>query len=611
MNDIRRQIATAVADTLGTDPAAVEIEVPENPEHGDYATNAAMRAAGDRGQQPRALAEEVADQLQDADIEGLEDVSVAGPGFINFRVDHGTLGAAIIDGVGDLPEQDPEKIVVEHTSPNPNKPLHMGTMRCAILGDTIARIGSALGHEIEVQDLINDLGRQSASTVYAYQEFLDELEDEERAQKDDFWIGRLYSIAAEHLEEDEAESNRVDAVIQAIEDGDTELAALKDEIVEKSVTGQLQTAFRSNVFYDALIFERDIVGSDLYDNGLEMIKDLDRVRTVEDGEDEGCIVIDIEDFEEELGDLKKPYKILIRSDGTATYVAKDIALSLWKFGVVDTDMGFGEFLEQPNGEALWTSGGEQDRSFGDADRVINVIGAEQKYPQKIIKYSLDSMGFTDEAANFDHMHFKFVYLPGRVAYSGRKGNWVGKHGDAVLDRAHELAREEVEQRHDDLPEDEIEDIAEQVAIAAVRYFILKFTREKEIHFSFEKALDWEGDSGPYLLYSTARANSILRKSDRSDPDFGRVEADEAYALLRRLERFPQMVERAFEDQEPAKLATYLKRLSEDFNSFYHGCPVLDAGDDELVESRLALTRAFAGTMEQGLDLIGIQPLTQM
>lgn len=625
--ELEKLVQTNVAEH--DEDVSVTLETPDNLEHGDYTTTVALELGSRLGQNPREFAEELVEDLELPEY--VEDVSIAGPGYINFHVDKTDLGQEILESVQDISfEGKDEKVVVEHTSPNPNKPLHMGTMRCAILGDTIARIAETLGYDVEVQNLINDLGRQSATTVYAYRNFLDELSEEDKAEKADFWVGLLYSKAAQHLKMNIEDNNHVDKIIREIEeaahapggaaqstngeadgaDGGNEAAELKNELVEKSVRGQLSTAFRSDVFYDAVVFEQDIVSSGLYEEGLEKLKQMDRVYEAKNREDKGCIVLDISDFEEELGELQKPYKILIRSDGTATYVAKDIVLTLWKFGILDADMGFYEFAEQPNGETLWSSGGAAEKDFGDADRIINVIGAEQKYPQKIIQYSLKALGFQDAFEHFNHMHFKFVYLPGRVAYSGREGNWVGKHGDAVLDRAHELALEEVRERHSDMDAETQEDIAEHVAIAAVRYFLLKFTREKDINFSFEKALDWEGDSGPYLLYSIARAHGILKKAG-GNGTFNTFENDVEYELARVLEGYMPVVEDTFAQEEPAKLAHYLKHLAETFNSFYHNSPVLQAEDDDLKQSRIALVQAFATVMEHGLSLLGIQPLEEM
>ncbi|MCJ7450731.1 MAG: arginine--tRNA ligase [Candidatus Nanohaloarchaeota archaeon QJJ-9] len=606
MYNAKEEIAEELEKFFGIDVSLNDIEIPE-PEHGDFAYPA-MKAAAELGRNPRELAEEAVEALEEKlDVDRIE---VAGPGYVNFYLDRSKFVKNILEHTRDLGfDSREEKVVVEHTSPNPNKPLHMGTMRCAVLGDTIARISDFLGYDVEVQDYINDLGRQSARSVYAYRNFFEELPEEDRSKKADFWVGQLYSKAGQHIEENPSEEEKVSEIIQEIEKGGNDTAELKDELVGKSLRGQLETAYRSNVFYDLLIFEKDVVASDLLDKAMDKLKRLDEVYEVEEGEDKGCLVINLSKFESELGEMKKPYKILLRSDGTATYTAKDIAFTMWKFGLLNHEFGYKKFDEQPSGDCLWSTGGEEEKSFGDAGKVINVVGAPQKFPMKVIKYSLKALGYEEAAEKFSHMHFKFVYLPGKVAYSGRKGNWVGKHGDAVLEKARELALEEIQDRYD-FDEDKEEEIAEKVGTAAVRYFLLKYTREKDIDFSFEKALDWEGDSGPYLLYSVARAYGIEEKAD-VEPEFTRYEHEVEYELAREIERFESVVERSFEAEEPAKLCYYLKEMAETFNSFYHKCPVKGADDEALASSRMALVHGYINVMEEGLSLLGIESLEEM
>ena len=498
LDKIKKHLAEQLTEILNHEIQMQELEVPDA-EFGDLAFPA-MKISAQNDTEVHEVLEEVKNHLELSEV---KDVKLEGPGYINFYLDRTKIGKEVINKDVKKSKEKDEKVIVEHTSPNPNKPLHMGTMRCAVLGDTVANIAKYLGYEVEVQDYINDLGRQSARTVYAHENFKGQLDEEDLKEKDDFWIGKLYSQAGTHLEENPDDEEKVQKVIQEIEEGDNQTSKLKDEIVEKSLKGQLQTAYKTNIFYDLIAYERDTVKSGLLEEAVSKLKELDTVYKVDEGDEEGCIVIDLSEYEEQIGEMKKPHKVLFRSDGTATYTAKDIALTMWKFGIIESNFQYKEFDQQPNGETLWSTVGEKDKDFGKADQVINVIGSPQKYPMKVIKYSLKALGYEKEAENFSHCHFKFVYLPGKVSYSGRKGNWIGKHGDAVLEKCKELALEEVEKRHEDLSKEEKQKIADKVGVAAVRYFLLKFTREKDINFSFDKALSWEGDSGPYLLYSTA------------------------------------------------------------------------------------------------------------
>ena len=604
MEDIKQKIIESLEEKLELEVDENDIEIPDA-EHGDFAYPV-MKAASELGEYPRELAEKLKEEIE---LDKVQSIEVAGPGYLNFYLDREEASKDILDSAAEGFEDKGEKVVVEHTSPNPNKPLHMGTMRCAVLGDTIARVADFNGFEVEVQDYINDLGRQSARTVYAQRNFMDELDEEEKEKKADFWVGRLYSIAGQHIEDNPDEEQKVDNIIKESEKLDTDTFEELEGIVEKSLRGQLQTAYNSNVFYDLVAFESDTIQSGLYDEALELLKGLDKVYTVEEGGDEGCLVMDISEYEEELGGLKKPYKILKRSNGTATYITKDIALTLWKFGVLEGEFGYEEFDRQPNGEKLYTTGGPSLGDFGNADRVINVIGKPQAYLQQVIKFSLKAMGYEQESENLNHLDFKFVYLPGKVAYSGRKGNWVGKHGDAVLEKCQELALDEIQDRYDFSDEKEKE-IAEKVGVAAVRYFLLKFSREKDIDFSFEKALDWEGDSGPYLLYSNARAHGIIDDAEEK-PVFSNYEKEIEYQLIRKLSEFEEVVEDTFDSQEPTRLTHYTKDLAETFNSFYHKCPVNSAETEELKKSRLKITEGFIRVMEQSLQLMGIESLDEM
>lgn len=601
---MKQEISRQLSQILDLNVEEDEVEVPDT-EFGDFAYPL-IKVAKRQGKDLGELAEKVRENIE---LEGLQKVELEGPGYINFYFDREEIAQEILDTDISGSENRSEKIVIEHTSPNPNKPMHMGTMRCAVLGDSLARIAQYQGYDVEVQNYINDLGRQSAKTVYAYRKFGDEMEELED-EKDDYRYGILYSKAGKHIEENPDEEDRVDSIIKEIEEGENDTSKLKDRIVEGSLRGQLATSYSSNIFYDLIAFERDVITSGLLEKALDKLKQLETVYRVEEGEDEGCLVIDISEYEDELGGLKKPYKILFRSDGTATYTAKDIAFTMWKFGLIQDVFKFEEFDEQPNGQKLYSTGGQEVKDFGDADRVFNVVGKPQSYVMNVIKYCLKALDCDRESENFEHVDFKFVYLPGKVSYSGRKGNWVGKHGDAVLERCRELAMEEIDERHEELSDEDKEKIAEKVSVAAVRYFLLNFNRKKDINFSFEKALNWEGDSGPYLLYSVARAYGIIENFEH-EPEFEQLSKDVEFSLLRQIDRFDDVVENSFESRDPVKIVHYLKELSEEFNSFYHECPVNDAETQEIANSRAAITGKYIGVMEKGMDLIGIETLEEM
>lgn len=607
MKRVKQRLADQISTALDTNVEAQDIETPRI-QHAGYAYPV-MQEANKQGQKPMKLARRAASEIELQKLPHINSVKATAPGYLNFEVDWSSYGAELRGAAPLKPDEADEKVIVEHTSPNPNKPLHMGTMRCAVLGDSIARLADYSGFEVEVQNFMNDLGRQIAKVTYGHDHLVDRLSSEDKDNKDDFWIGLLYSETGTYIDQNLGKEDEIDNYIQRIEAGNTDEAELKDELVSKALKGQLQTAYRSNTFYDLLVFERSIVESGMFEEAMDKIRTLDTVYEVEDGEHEGCLVIDVSD-QEQLGDLQKPYKILQRSDGTAVYTAKDIALTMWKFGLLDSEFECEVFDRQPNGEKVWTSDGDTEKQFGDASQVINVVGTRQSYPMQVIKSSLDALGYEEEAKSFHHAGFKFVYLPGKVSYSGREGNWVGKHGDAVLDKCHELALSEVQDRHQDLGSEEQDEIAEKVAVAAVRYFLLRFNRDSDIDFSFEKALDWEGDSGPYLLYTAARAHGILEHVDE-EPHFKHISALEEKKLLRQLGEQQTVAGSAYEARDPVKVAQYAKTLAEQFNTFYHECPVKQAPIEEIKQTRTAITQTYSEVFNQTLEILGIETTQKM
>lgn len=618
MNRLKQELQEELDSLFEVD---VTLETPNDLDYGDYATAAALEEANKKDEPSKEYAEEIIDDFPLSKYPYVESIEVAGNGYINFNLDGTVLGAEILSQVSNLEfENKDQKIIIEHTSPNPNKPLHMGTMRCAMLGDAMARISKFLGYEVEIQNYINDLGRQSATSVYAYDNFKDTLDDEVYNKKADYWIGVLYSQAAQYINDNPDAEEDVQRIVQNIEEQGNDDFEMMTDIVEKSLRAQIETAHRSNVFYDIIPFESDVVNSGLFEKAMDLLESVDKIYEIEEGEDEGCTVIDMSDYEEELGELEKPYKVLLRSDGTATYTAKDIAFTLWKFGVIDDAFEFKEFGKRPDGKKYWRTGGDSVESFGDGDIVMNVIGRPQAFPMQVIESALKALGYESQAENFIHLDFKFVYLTGdalpeeasdeKVAYSGRKGNWKGKHGDAVLDRAVELATQEIEKRHPNKSQDEIEEVAEQVAVAAVRYFLLRFSKKKDIEFSFEKVMNWEGDSGPYLQYSSARAKNVVDGVD-IEPKFETFNADVEIELLHEIDKFEQVIKESFEVRDPSKLTHYLRGLAETYNSFYQKCHVQRADTEELKRSRAALTYGFIEVLEQGMQLLGIEAVDEL
>lgn len=606
-----KEIISLISEATGLDPSEVidNIEEPSNPEFGDYACTIAFELAKKERKSPQTIAKEIVEKIKIGEDSIIKKIEVKGP-YINFFLDWSKLSLSVINDILNKKEKygafdgKREKVVIEHTSANPNKPLHMGTARCAILGDITARLFKYCNYDVEVQNYIDDLGRQAALTVLGKIKKGDEVPFK-KEYKGDYYAGLLYIKGCEIADEYKDEVNKI---IKDIEEGKGEIAKIKEELLSQSVRGQLETAWRLNIFYDLLVWERDIVRSGLFSEALKKIMSTGFAKKLESGPDAGCIVVDMKQFENELGEMKKPYKIIVRSDGTATYVGKDIAYHMWKFGLFPFNFKYSKYAVQPNDNVLWsTGGGEEKETFGNAEKIIDVVGFEQKHAMLVSYYAIKSLGFEEQFKNCHHLSFEHVWLPGE-RFSGRKGNWIGYHVDAVLDKAHKKAYEEILLRNANLSEDEIHKIAEQIAVAAIRFYISKFDLDKKIIFDYDKALDFNGETGPYCQYACLRARKILEKTGYVEYPLkeAKFKNEEEIQLIKELSKFPAIIKRAVEKIVPDKIAKYTYLICSKFNEFYSKCHVLKEEDEEIRNSRIALVMAFKYIVETCLDILGIE-----
>ncbi len=585
----------------------VAVVIPDDLDQADYTV--LVDVVGERETDKRGVARDLVDAMALPDV--VTDVQITDAGQINVFVDRNVLVQEIVDSVQEITfEEQDETVVVEYPILEPQTPLQMGDLRGLVLGDTLARIADTLGDDVETHLCVTDTGRQPATMVYAYRNFYDELSDADQENPDDVWIGLLYTKADQHLTRNVADNAHVETIRQELAD-DPETQELRDELVANSVRGQLSTAFRSNVTCDVLIFEQDMVSSGLYDDGFEQLKTMDAVYEAKNREDRDCIVLDISDYEDALGELMKPYKILQRSNGTVTRITKDLVKTLWQYGTLDTgtDLFFREFAENPDRTPVWRSGGSDKKQFGDTDQIITVGSADQAYAQTLQRYGLKALGLDGAFNRFDHVPFDLVYLTDSIAEDDDDWNspWAGRYADVVLDQVYALALEDVTERHGDtLSRDALEYTADTVATAAVRYALLDASTDKDITFSIEDALDRDGDSGPHLLTSLHRAHDLLTASDGRN-NFQTVEHGGAYMFSRELERYTDVVETSFAEQDPSQITGYLVQLTEQFDAFQK-TTLQSEEDDPLRDSWMALVAAYATVMAHGLGLLGIDPL---
>ena len=611
-----------------------EITFDETPsiELGDFATTVSFQLARVFRKAPKLIAEEIVERLRERLPEEIADVKAVN-GYINFYLDYDRFGRELVREIlekgtsyGESEIGKEKKVIVEHTSVNPTKPLHMGHARNSVLGDTMARIMRKLGYTVEVQNYIDDLGVQFAQVLWGYLNMRERFEAieaqlREKGLKEDFIdhaMGLLYVEVNKKLEESPDVDREVRELMKKLEEGDNEIAEIGRKLAERVVKAQMLTTYRMGIAYDLLSWESDIMRSGIFREAYELIEKNDNFFWAEEGKYKGAFVMDLRKL---FPDMKNPFLVLRRSDGTATYTGKDIAYHLWKFGKVNADMLYKLWDKRENHET-WTTapdGKEMPGKFGRADIVINVIGAEQRHPQMAIKYALQLLGFEDSAKNFHHLAYEHVVRP-EGSFSGRKGTWVGFTVDEILNEAVQRARELVEEKNPSLSEAEKDEIAEAVGVGAVRFNLVKYSPDKIITFRWDDVLNFEGESAPYIQYAHARCASIIRKAGEKGietdwkglierADFSKLTNREK-ELIKLLARFPEVVEQAGKDVKPHLIPWYANELASLFNRFYMDHPVLKA-EEGIVEERLLLVLAVKRVLKNALELLGIEAPERM
>ncbi len=671
LEEVRRKLASAVRESVekgyGLSLDRVVLERPPRVSLGDFATPAAFDLAKSLRRPPRAIAAEIAGAI--ALPQGVRQAKVEAGGYVNFFLDRGRLAARMLEEPGPRPKRE-GKVIVEHTNINPNKAAHIGHLRNAVLGDVLVRALRFLGHEVEVQNYLDDTGVQVADVVAGLQH-LAGVSSERQAKEIisnaalpggkpnpkgfaylcwDLYaeVGRTYAARPETL------SWRTEA-LQAIEEGNNETAAIAAAVSEAISSAHLATMGRIGIAYDLLPRESDILRKNFWARAFERLKTAGAVAFETEGRHAGCWVLRLSESEEFAG-LEEPDKILVRSSGTVTYTAKDIAYQLWKFGLLGADFDYERFephwdsgsveeAEVPREvrrHAVWrTAHGAGDHGappFGRASRVINVIDVRQSYTQKVVREGLRVLGHEREAEASSHFSYEIVALSPKAArqladrfgeeyrltpedeqkpfveMSGRRG--LGVKADDLVELLLDRSRAEVASRREAEGAEETstaEEDARAIAVGALRYFLLKFGRNKVIAFDFDEAVNFEGDTGPYLQYSLVRAGNIFKKlAERGIPEDLSGEAlaradweDDLWGLLLDAAGTPEASERAVAALEPSTLARHAFGLAQAFNQFYHRHPIAQEPDAALRNRRLAIARIFAREMARLLDLLGI------
>ena len=659
---LQQAVRAALQDTLTTlygataVPAAIAMETPPTRALGDLATPCAFELARTLRKAPRVIAQEIVAALPA--IAGVARIDAVGGGYINVFLDRAAFLRRHLGDTRPLEALAPRpKTIVEHTAINPNKAAHIGHLRNAVLGDTIGRLLRFLGTPVEIQNYIDDTGVQVADVVVGFERLENKGVGEVRAlaagERFDYYCWDLYARVTEWYDEDKSRLAIRAQTLHAIEHGHSDTATMGAVIAEAIVRCHLRTMARLHIDYDLLSWEGDILRLHFWATAFDILQRNGTVYLQDDGKLRGCWVMEIdEDVDattapedsaseeaDEEGAVNPREKVIVRSDGTVTYVGKDIANQFWKFGLLGKDFSYRRFGTRLDGDTLWATtsvDGEADHpEFGRAGTVINVIDTRQSYLQKLLKQALATMGHRTQAEQSIHFAYEMVALSHRTArelgyqdesdgkpfveVSGRKG--LGVKADDLLDRLVDKALEEVHKRNPDLEATTARRTAEEIAIAAVRYFMVKFSRTKIIAFDIEEALSFEGESGPYLQYATVRASNIFAKlRDREGVEEDAVaarlgsiddrslttgdDADALWDLVLTCARLDEVVDTAVRTLEPSVLAKYAFGLAQSFNGFYHRFPILAEERQDVRLWRAAAASYFRQQMTRTLDLMG-------
>ncbi|MGA8430999.1 MAG: arginine--tRNA ligase [Candidatus Sulfotelmatobacter sp.] len=588
-------------------------------------------------------------------IEGIAGMQVAPPGYLNVTIDRAWLAAALVADMRPSVEIPAGKILVEHTSINPNKAAHIGHLRNAILGDTFVRLLRFAGREVDVQNYIDNTGVQVADVVVGFTQIenksLAEIKALASQPRFDYYCWDLYARVSQWYEQDKQNLQVRLQTLHAIEDASSETASIADLISTSVLRRHLETMDRLDIEYDFLPRESEILHLHFWDAAFGKLKESGVLTFESEGKNKGCWVMRragtsaVTDGTDDAAEARKiseeDQKVIVRSNGTVGYVGKDIAYHMWKFGLLGRDFAYRKFYRYPNSHDCWISATEGEKEhphFGDVAEIYNVIDARQAEAQSTVIEALRGLGHNDAADHYTHFSYEMVALTPRCAaelgytlneedksrsyieVSGRKG--FGVKADDLLDRLISSAKKEVDSRHPELAEAERGSIAAQIAIGALRYFMLKFTKQSVIAFDFKEALSFEGETGPYAQYAVVRATSIFNKAGIDPEAFGRDLADhtsaadfttfltaeaanEIWELWLASSKTSYIVDQCIGTTEPAYLAKHAFQLAQLFNVFYHRHPILSEPDEK--RKRFLLATAFVVRREliRTLAVMGI------
>ena len=637
LRSLRKEAARLIEKTLSVrniDDIHYTLTEPQNTEFGELTSNIAFLIAQRLHRNPYDVAKELVQSLteylnqQKASGSLLDKIEAHPSGHINFRAEWDVLSKEVIRGIlesnnyGKFDFGNKKRVIIEHTSVNPNKALHVGHLRNMIIGDVLYRILSAVNYDTSVLYYVDDSGLQVADIIVGFLYAGYSIDPPDPSMKFDQYCGdEVYVKINEMYASNPDLQEKRKSVMMSIENGSSDLSRIAKEISLRVLRDQLNTCWSLKVRYDLLNFESDMIASKLWEKMFEILRDKRIAVYQHEGKNRGCWVI------KGLGNDDD--KVLVRSDGTLTYIAKDMAYAAWKIGLFSDPFLYYAFSEQWDTSILWADtldksiGSPPQRPFGGAEMIINLMDSRQSRLQEIISSTLSAITGYDRD-RYIHLSYEPVTLSTRTArslgidtgnasahMSGRKGIYVG--ADQVMEIVYKKAREEIQSRNQDMREDELDRISRSLGRSAVRYNLIKQDIDRMIMFDLKESLSLDGDSGPYLQYAYARSQRLLEKGKTQYASFNPSDLvhEREVNLIRELSKMDLVIEECSLQMNPKILARYAHSLAVAFNIFYEQVPILKEANEVLVRARLSLVKAFGTVMRVLLNYLGIDPLSRM
>ena len=616
LDEIRSNIQQ-ICSKLNFPEIKFEVSESSRAEFGDVSCNVAFLLAKSLKKKPFDIAKIISDEYQKVPTKFVKHAAPHTSGYVNFfanyaELNNATISASSLKNYGTINIGKNSKVVVEHTSVNPNKALHIGHVRNIVIGDAVARILKKAQYDVRILNYVDDSGLQVADIIVGFKYGGFPVEPS-KDQKFDHYCGDIvYVKTTEKYETDPKLASYRIEVLKQLEEGTSETAKFANEITRRVLAEQLKTCWRLGATYDCLNFESQIVRSNLWKIVFEKMNDMQLIGLEEEGKNIGCWIVKSENDEED--------KVLVRSNGIATYIAKDIPYAAWKLGILEDPFYYTKYAEQAENKILWETVLEKNSNSKldfTGDKVITIIDSRQSRLQKIITKLMSS--FKSQEGAYVHLGYESVTLSAETArtlnvdsggkeiqMSGRKGIYV--NADYVLDILGVKTYEEAKKRNPELDNAKLVEISEQVAVGALRYTMIKQDLDKIITFDMTESLSLEGDTGPYIQYAHARAARILEKAEmkpKLDVSFANLTTDHEINLIKIIGKFDIRIEDSVKNLSPKLIARYCYELAVSFNGFYEHVKVLTAENKDLVNARLCLVFSFKETLAKALDIIGI------